>query len=105
MSLIQTYFKSIIWVRFKLKRANIPSLNIGYLKVKQLNNCILQSSYDFVCIVENIDSWVVNIKQELQYLGLGQMWDELILDVKSAYKLTEKRIYDTEKQNMLAKLE
>ena len=70
-----------------------------------MNNCILQSSYDFVCIVENIDSWVVNIKQELQYLGLGQMWDELILDAKSAYKLTEERIYDTEKQNMLAKLE
>ena len=32
------------------------------------------------------------------------MWDELILDVKSAYKIIEERIYDTEKQNMLAKL-
>ena len=29
-------------------------------------------------MVENDDSWVVNIKQELQSLGLGQMWDELI---------------------------
>ena len=52
----------------------------------------------------NIHDRVVNIKQELQALDLGQMWDELILDVKSAYKIIEERIYDTEKQNMLAKL-
>ena len=32
------------------------------------------------------------------------MWEELILDVKSAYKIIEERIYDTEKQNILAKL-
>ena len=73
-----------------------------WLKVRQSYNCILQSCYDYM--VENNDSWAVNIKQELQALGLGQMWDELILDVKSAYKIIEERIYDTEKQNMLAKL-
>ena len=73
-----------------------------WLKVRQSNNCILQSCYDYM--VENNDSWAVNIKQELQALGLGQMWYELILDVKSAYKIIEERIYDTEKQNMLAKL-
>ena len=32
-------------------------------------------------MVENNDSWAV--KQELQSLGLGQMWNELILDLKS----------------------
>ena len=42
-------------------------------------------------MVENNDSWVVNIKQELQTLGLGHMWYELILDVKSVYKIIEKR--------------
>ena len=87
-----------------LKRAIIPLLYIKYLKVKQSNNCILQSCYDYVYMVENNYSWVVNIKQALQSLGLGQMWDELILDVKSAYKIIQKRKYDTEKQNMLAKL-
>ena len=35
-------------------------------------------------MMENKNSWAVKIKQELQVLGLGQMWDELILDVKSA---------------------
>ena len=49
-------------------------------------------------------SWVVNIKHELQSLGLGQIWDELIFNVKSANRIIEKRIYDTKKQNMLAKL-
>ena len=28
-------------------------------------------------MVEDDESWVVNIKQELQSLGLGQMWGEL----------------------------
>ena len=46
-------------------------------------------------MVENNDSWSVNIKQELQFLCLGQMWDELILDANSAYKVIENRIYDT----------
>ena len=55
-------------------------------------------------MVENNDCWVVNIKQELQSSGSGQMWNELILDLQSAYRIIEKRIYDTEKQNMLAKL-
>ena len=32
------------------------------------------------------------------------MWDELILDVKSSYKIMEERIYNSEKQDMLAKL-
>ena len=45
-------------------------------KVRQLNNYILQSRYKYM--VDNNESWVVNIKQELQSLGLGQMWDELI---------------------------
>ena len=40
------------------------------LKVRQSNNCILQSCYDYM--VENNDSWAVKIKQELQALGLGQ---------------------------------
>ena len=62
-----------------------------WLKERQFNNCILQSRYDYM--VEGNDSWAVNIKQELQSLGLGQMWDELILDVKSAYKIIEERIY------------
>ena len=43
-------------------------------------------------------------KQELQSLGLGQMRDELFLDVKSAYKIIKERIYNRERQNMLAKL-
>ena len=34
-------------------------------------------------MVENNDSWAVNSKQELQSLGLDQMWDELTFDVKS----------------------
>ena len=34
-------------------------------------------------MVENNDSWAINIKQELQSLVLGHMWDALILDVKS----------------------
>ena len=55
-------------------------------------------------MVENNNCWVVNIKQELQSLGLGQMWDELILHVKSAFRIIEKRIYDREQPNMLAKL-
>ena len=55
-------------------------------------------------MVENNDRWVVNMKQELKSLGLGQMWDELKLYMKSAYRIIEKRIYDTEKLNMLAKL-
>ena len=54
-------------------------------------------------MVENNDSWVVNIKQELQTLGLGHMWYELILDVKSDYKIIEKRIYHTEKLKMFGK--
>ena len=56
-----------------------------WLKLRQSNNCILQSCYDYM--VENNDSWMVNIAQELQSLGLGQMWNELILDVKSADKI------------------
>ena len=55
-------------------------------------------------MVENNDSWSVNITQELQSLDLGQMWDELILYVKSAHKIIEEKIYDTEKENMLSKL-
>ena len=43
-------------------------------------------------------------KQELQSLGLSQIRDELFLDVKSAYKIIKERIYNTERQNMLAKL-
>ena len=52
-------------------------------------------------MVENHDSWAVNIKQELQSLGLDQMWDELILVVKSAYKIIEERINDSEKQTRI----
>ena len=103
-SLIPAYFISVISVKFKLKRAIIPLLYIGYLKVKQSNSWILQSCYDFAYMVENNDSWSVNITQELQSLDLGQMWDELILYVKSAHKIIEEKIYDTEKENMLSKL-
>ena len=38
-----------------------------WLKVRQLNNYILQSGYDYM--VENNDKWAVKIKQELQSLG------------------------------------
>ena len=41
-------------------------------------------------MVENNDSWAVNIKQELQSLGLGEMWDELFLDVRSDNEIIEK---------------
>ena len=101
-SLIKTYFITIIWVKFKLKRGIISLLYIRYLKVKQSNNWILQFCHYYVYIAENSNTWSVNIKQKLQSSGLGQMWDELILDLKSAYKIIEKRIYDTEKQNILA---
>ena len=44
------------------------------------------------------------LNKEFKSLGLGQMWEELFLDVKSAYKIIEERIYYTKKQNMFAKL-
>ena len=55
-------------------------------------------------MVENNDSWVVNITQELQSWGLGQMWDELITCKECLYKNWKENIFDTEKQIMLAKL-
>ena len=51
-------------------------------------------------MVENNDSWAINSKQELQSLVLGHMWDELILDVKSSYKIIEERIYTTRKNKI-----
>ena len=59
-----------------------------------------------VYMVDNNDSWGVNIKQDLQldllyltllYFRFKSNVGELILDVKSAYKVIGKRMYDTEK--------
>ena len=41
-------------------------------------NCILKFYNEY--IVENNDSWAVDIKRELQYFGLGTMWDNVNLD-------------------------
>ena len=48
------------------------------LKVRQYTNCILKSYNEYM--VENNDSWAVDIKRELQYFGLGNMWDSVNLD-------------------------
>ena len=48
---------------------------------------------------------MVNIAQELNSLGLDQMWDELIFDVKSADKILRREyIWHGKNHNILAKL-
>ena len=62
----------IIWLGVMLNLVDFHCIGLYYkkkpqnfwLKVRQSKNCIFQSCYDYM--VENIDCWAVNIKQELQ---------------------------------------
>ena len=64
-----------------------------WLKVRQSN---FLSCYDYMMRIMLAERSTLN--KEFKSLGLGQMWDELILDVKSAYKIIEEIIYYTEKK-------
>ena len=48
------------------------------------------------------DIWIVNIKNELNKLGLAYLWDSDNLSSNVAYSIIENRFYDVCKQEMFA---
>ena len=69
-----------------------------WIKVKNSENCILQSCYEDMLV--NKDKWLMNIKDELFRIGLGYLWDLDNVDL-SLFRIIKSRIYDIYKQECL----
>ena len=72
-----------------------------WIKIKGTTNCILKNCYEQM-LTDN-DAWIVNVKLELERLGLGYLWQSDCAD-NIIYHLIEQRFYDINKQEMLSKI-
>ena len=61
-----------------------------WMKVKNSSNCILKACYDEM--IENNDSWITNIRSELEKIGMGNLFNSNI--GKTEIKLIETRMKD-----------
>ena len=62
-----------------------------WLKLRKSENCILRNCYEQM--IEENDKWIVNIKTELDRLGLSFLWDSNYED-KHTLALIEQKIKD-----------
>ena len=71
-------------------------------KIRSSYNCLLKSSYDEM--VEKNDPWIVNIKTELNSIGLLYLFDDSSSNDNRNMKLIESRIKDIYVQTLLANI-
>ena len=70
-----------------------------WAKLKSTNNCILKSCYDDMLV--NSDTWLMNVKYELEQIGLGFMFYDTMID-KTALTIIENRVKDIHQQLILS---
>ena len=70
-----------------------------WAKLKRTNNCILKACYDEM--VSSGDPWILNIRQELERVGLGYLFEYEILD-KTDESVIECRLKDIHQQMILS---
>ena len=70
-----------------------------WMKLKNSDNCILRSCLEDREILN--DSWINDVRMELNHLGLGYIFNENTID-KFTLKLLEQRFYDLYKQEMFS---
>ena len=74
-----------------------------WLKIRYTDNCIIKSCYDDR--LQNCDTWLCNIKDELRKLGLEYLFDCELYTTNYMYKLIEQRLYDIYKQTLNASIQ
>ena len=73
-----------------------------WTKIRSTNNCILKACYEQK--VQDNDEWTVNIKLELDNLGLGYLWNSS-LDRKIMYMLIESKFHEIHTQELLCNIQ
>ena len=69
-----------------------------WTKIRDTDNCVLKACYE-QRLLDN-DEWIVNIKSELDKLGLGYLWNSS-LDRKLVYKKIKSKSQEIHIQELL----
>ena len=72
-----------------------------WANLKSTTNCILKAWYEEM--IETNDDWIVNIRNELNTLGLAELFDSEVC-VKSTIDMIVQRVKDVYKQTLLSNI-